>query len=211
MMDSRQPNPPPAPFSIDLPREILLNILEEYLIIPPPTPVHSVLILSKLSYNWFLPQLYHTLSVSASQLSCPGRPSYDELLSCARPCSLALVKCLDCSFIDDGLTFQPFSSLTHLVVWDSVNSKWWNDQSAAVAMLSLEELLIWDKSDLDILASKLSAGAPLCRTISKLGFYNAFITNPHHNWPQYFRPHHKLPGSPDSYTSTFSHLAVFLY
>ncbi|KAH8810423.1 hypothetical protein DL96DRAFT_1716660 [Flagelloscypha sp. PMI_526] len=148
---------------MELPREHLFYVLEAYFNLPPPRSILAVLLLSKSSYNLILPKLYHTLSLSGSDYPPPGPGELppDALLHCAKPSSLALTKRLNCS------------------------SEWWHNQFDAVANLRLEELFVWDKWALDVLAFDLSDETPLCGSIRKLGFRNETIIFPHQNWLQH--------------------------
>ncbi|KAH8810386.1 hypothetical protein DL96DRAFT_1627044 [Flagelloscypha sp. PMI_526] len=183
-MDSQRSSLPPAPFSIDLPREIVFDILEAYLSLPRPKSIFSVLLLSKWSYSWMLPKLYHTLSVVTSDYSRPGRAVQNELLRCATP-SLALVRRLECSSISENFSFLSFSNITHLSLWNSLSSEWYASQCLILVTLRLEELFMWYPSDLNALASKLSETTPICRKIRRLGFHSSSISIPDRRWAQY--------------------------
>ncbi|KAH8810418.1 hypothetical protein DL96DRAFT_1821487 [Flagelloscypha sp. PMI_526] len=169
-MNSPQLNRLLSSFSIDLPEEILLDILDSYLNLPPPKLILSILVLSKSIYDRILPKLYHTLSLTSSPFTHPDRTPHDKLTLCAQSSSLA-----------NNFSFLPFSNLTHLYFWDSPSSRW-DRQSDVLVILRLEELFVWDRLCHDSLASKLKHDSPICSTLCKLGFQDRLIAHPHRNW-----------------------------
>ncbi|KAH8794361.1 hypothetical protein DL96DRAFT_1652030 [Flagelloscypha sp. PMI_526] len=185
-MDSHRPGLPRTPFTITLPEEILYEILEAYLNLPVPIPILSVLVLSKPLYNWVLPKIFHTVSVSGSQIGHIGGFSPDGWVYSTSAFSLSLVKRLDTSFVEEEFSFLPFSNLTHLFLWDSFDSEWWENQSDVMANLRLEELFAWHRADFDTLSSKLSYNTPICGTMRKLGFQGKSTMCPPQNWVQYY-------------------------
>ncbi|KAH8810475.1 hypothetical protein DL96DRAFT_1627293 [Flagelloscypha sp. PMI_526] len=170
---------------VDLPKEIILDILEEYLSFPSPKPILFVLVLSKWIYSWMLPILYHTLSTVKLQYIRSGRVVLDTLLRRAPAPSLALVRRLDCSCITRVLTLSSFPNITHLLLWSSCGREWWDSQCFAVTLLPLEELFYWSQSDLNILSRKMTRDSPICSTICRLGFHNNPVTLPDPTWFRY--------------------------
>ncbi|KAH8810477.1 hypothetical protein DL96DRAFT_1821532 [Flagelloscypha sp. PMI_526] len=133
-MDSQHPAVCPASPSIGLPREIIFDILDEYLNLPAPKPIFPVLVISKWSYNRILPKLYHTLSTIRVEYLQPGRVVLDEVLRCASTPSLGLVRHLDCRYITPILTLSSFPNVTHLFLLFSCGPEWWDSQCLAVTL-----------------------------------------------------------------------------
>ncbi|KAH8810467.1 hypothetical protein DL96DRAFT_1821526 [Flagelloscypha sp. PMI_526] len=180
-MDSQQCSLSPAPVTVELPKEILLHILQEYISLPSSVYILRALVLAKWIYQWILPKLYHSLSIVSRGSFRPERVGYDSLL-CASPSSLALVRRLQCSFVNDNVAFWSFPNLTHLALWDSWSELWLNFQARAIAMLRLEELFVWQPGNLDTLSSVITDITPISRTLRRLCFYDQSIRFPNVTW-----------------------------
>ncbi|KAH8810459.1 hypothetical protein DL96DRAFT_1627250, partial [Flagelloscypha sp. PMI_526] len=166
---------PPAP--------ILKSILEHCI---PESPSHfclTLLTLSRSTYDWLLPLLYHTLEFSDEGGFPAGSIDRQKLCASASPKCLALVRRVRCHYYPQEFSFSHFPNLTHLAFWGDQSIQ--PSSASALLELNLEEIFIWSENDNAQLLSQLSVSPAECRARSTLRRYSCYSQRaelPNQNW-----------------------------
>ncbi|KAH8834558.1 hypothetical protein DL96DRAFT_1580939 [Flagelloscypha sp. PMI_526] len=204
-MNSEHSNQLPPPTVTTLPPEILLLILDVAFELPSPRPILGLLLLSKPICNFLLSGVYHTVNILPSEVTRKSRPT-DETLLCSAPLSSrALVRRMECSHNLKHLSFKLFPNVTHLRIWGSGREDRWRPHCAPVALLPLEELLMWSRENLNTLSYYISEDSPICHTLCKLTYHDGSLSLPGEKWLKCQRLTHILV-----FTPTFYNLSDFL-
>ncbi|KAH8810417.1 hypothetical protein DL96DRAFT_1821486 [Flagelloscypha sp. PMI_526] len=152
-----------------LPEELLFHIFELFLDSPQSSTSIHLLLVSKRVYYWLvlsipsftlshftldfsraLPHFYRDLKFLPEDARRPhGGVQRSRLIENAQPTSLLLVRNLQCGTVHGPHSFSPFPNLKRLALWGRhlFNVR----QTYSLLDLSLEELVIWNFSDIGVL------------------------------------------------------------
>ncbi|KAH8798496.1 hypothetical protein DL96DRAFT_1824716 [Flagelloscypha sp. PMI_526] len=157
-------------FSISLPEELLFRIFALSIRGGYPQTMVGLLRLSKSIYYWVLPQLYHTLYLCGEGGEDPlnGSISRKRLIRKANPKNVSsFVRRLRCDSYIWSFSFEPFTSLTHLALWEIQDLS--VKDAKTIVQLSLEELIIRHWSDRRAFGEAIRSNSPLCVSLRRYG------------------------------------------
>ncbi|KAH8810387.1 hypothetical protein DL96DRAFT_539353 [Flagelloscypha sp. PMI_526] len=132
-----------------LPEELIFYVFEILLDSPQRSTSVHLLLISKRVYDWALPKFYRSLKISPEDARpWPGGAQRERLIKHATRQSLHLVQNLQCGTARHCHYFSSFRNLKRLALWGRhlFNAR----QAISLLHLSLEELFIWDRSDLGV-------------------------------------------------------------